>query len=201
MANALPKGTWPDWMRVSDAGLGEVNGLYRLEMSSAGTDGLESSSFAELAGTVVEMRTQPSADSGNLDKSSLKDDRDLGDEDEDDRLFRQMMKEELADLKAILGESENSQTYDFGLACWRNGPYTLLLEPWGLPRRGGGPLCAFRWLLFADSLGVNGYVPYYEAFQFDPLTGQSRHSDDWWWITAPHGVHPAPLVQPFDAPE
>eukprot|EP00747_Dinoflagellata_sp_TGD_P016814 gnl/TRDRNA2_/TRDRNA2_125384_c1_seq2.p1 gnl/TRDRNA2_/TRDRNA2_125384_c1~~gnl/TRDRNA2_/TRDRNA2_125384_c1_seq2.p1 ORF type:complete len:186 (+),score=19.10 gnl/TRDRNA2_/TRDRNA2_125384_c1_seq2:270-827(+) len=169
----------PEWIQVSDAGLHSVNGLYKCAPGWA-------------------HGKQDCTGPGSLSKS---DSPPAGrrradtDEDSDEEQYRFL----------AWNAAEYSKPYPFAFMCWENGDHILLFEPWNLPEPGGDTVKSRRFVIFADAYGVNGFEPYYQAFQVDEGAeckessgnGGRGQRSDWVWMTGPAGISPPPRVKPF----
>ena len=159
-------------MQVAGAGLPELNGFYRRSRGWAQDDEEQE-----------DPREEPAPEPQGADP-----------EDEIRAVrFDQMRQLVQQDARRSL------KPYAFALACWQKDSYTLLLEPWtgGDPTQDPAAAAARpeaaqqRLVLFADTQGVTGYEPFYQAFP--DSTGA------WAWEVGPCGESPAPSVASFDA--
>jgi len=163
----------PEWIQVSDAGVPEVNGLYK---RAAGWTVPEGDNVRHA--TVPEAPVQDAA----IDTDQM----------------QLLMKGDLMKVDLVaLGINMNPHWLE--LMRWENGKYTLLLEPWGLPMKGIQTTQKQRFAIFSDVNGVTGYMPYYEAFPAKKTAKDSAaHSNKMWeWSLGPAGVDPPPRVKPF----
>lgn len=172
----------PEWIQVSDAGVLEVNGLYKRAPGPKQTIG-DAAKAPHKALSQSNVGIDQSIEDKNLQ-------------------LRLLLEGDVTNVDlSALGINLMKQLHSSEHMRWHNGQYTLVLEPWGIEVDGIATPKKQRYAIFSDKQGVTGYMPYYEAFQSDATGSISRaatdHGHKWEWSLGPAGIHPPPRVQPF----